>query len=127
MSAVQELSPAEKLAKEVKQKEPKESKSGKDTPDRVKQYECSVRLYREKLGLSRKQVAEATQVPSYVIMSCEQGYSPSLASAITLAKFFGESVEDLWKITNLVNRKRKAKTDNGVEKPVRSVNDEDNS
>jgi putative transcriptional regulator len=57
-----------------------------------------VRELREKTGLSQGQLADAMDVSRQTINSIEQErYTPSLPLALALARFFGASVESIFK------------------------------
>jgi putative transcriptional regulator len=56
-----------------------------------------VRQLRTERGLSQKQLAEAMNVSRQTINSIEQErYTPSLPLALSLARFFGASVEEVF-------------------------------
>jgi len=57
-----------------------------------------VRELREKVGLSQGQLADAVDVSRQTINSIEkERYTPSLPLAIALARYFGTTVEELFK------------------------------
>lgn len=56
-----------------------------------------VRELREKAGLSQGQLADAVDVSRQTINSIEkERYTPSLPLALALARYFGNSVENLF-------------------------------
>jgi putative transcriptional regulator len=57
-----------------------------------------VRELREKAGLSQGQLADAVDVSRQTINSIEmERYTPSLPLALALARYFGASVESIFK------------------------------
>jgi len=61
--------------------------------------ENEVRRFRGELGLSQEGLAEQMDVSRQTINSIETGrYLPSLPLAITLARFFGKSVEEVFHV-----------------------------
>jgi putative transcriptional regulator len=61
--------------------------------------ENDVRDLRTQLGLAQGQLAEALGVSRQTINSIETDrYTPSLPLAITLARFFGRSVEEIFHV-----------------------------
>ena len=61
--------------------------------------ENRLRYYREKAGLSQEELAKMANVSRQTIIAIEKGrYYPSLMLALILAKIFGVSVEDLFKL-----------------------------
>lgn len=58
-----------------------------------------VKVRRETAGLSQKELAEHLNVSRQTINSIETGkYDPSLPLAITIARFFGASVEEIFHV-----------------------------
>ena len=58
-----------------------------------------VRRLRSELGLSQEGLAERMDVSRQTINSIEtERYTPSLPLAITLARFFGKSVEEVFHV-----------------------------
>jgi putative transcriptional regulator len=58
-----------------------------------------VRRLRSELGLSQEGLAEKMDVSRQTINSIEtERYTPSLPLAITLARFFGKSVEEVFDV-----------------------------
>jgi putative transcriptional regulator len=58
-----------------------------------------VRRLRSELGLSQEALAEKMDVSRQTINSIEtERYTPSLPLAITLARFFGKSVEEVFDV-----------------------------
>jgi putative transcriptional regulator len=58
-----------------------------------------VRRFRGELGLSQEGLAEKMDVSRQTINSIEtERYTPSLPLAITLARFFGKSVEEVFHV-----------------------------
>ncbi|HEY7122020.1 MAG TPA: helix-turn-helix transcriptional regulator [Solirubrobacterales bacterium] len=58
-----------------------------------------VRKLRSELGLSQEGLAEKMDVSRQTINSIEtERYTPSLPLAITLARFFGKSVEEVFHV-----------------------------
>jgi putative transcriptional regulator len=58
-----------------------------------------VRELRTELGLSQVELAAAMGVSRQTVVSIEKGrYLPSLPLAITLARFFGRTVEEVFDI-----------------------------
>ena len=56
-----------------------------------------VRALRTELGLSQAQLAEAVKVSRQTINSIEKGrYIPSLPLALALARYFGQTVEEVF-------------------------------
>ena len=56
-----------------------------------------VRTLRSERGLSQQELAAAMDVSRQTIISIERGrYTPSLALAIALARFFGKPVEEMF-------------------------------
>jgi putative transcriptional regulator len=56
-----------------------------------------IRQLRTERGLSQKQLAEAMDVSRQTINSIEQErYTPSLPLALSLARFFGTTVEEVF-------------------------------
>ena len=56
-----------------------------------------IRLLRDTMGLSQGQLATAMGVSRQTINSIETGrYTPSLPLAISLARFFGRAVEEVF-------------------------------
>ena len=56
-----------------------------------------VRGLRTELGLSQAQLAEAVKVSRQTINSIEKGrYIPSLPLALALARYFGQTVEEVF-------------------------------
>lgn len=63
----------------------------------MKKLENSIKLMRQKKGLTQEEVADAVGVSRQTIIAMEKGnYEPSLRLALLLANFFGMSVEDLY-------------------------------
>ena len=58
-----------------------------------------VRALRTELGLSQAQLAEAVKVSRQTINSIEKGrYIPSLPLALALARYFGQTVEEVFEV-----------------------------
>lgn len=58
-----------------------------------------VRCHRRAKGLSQRDLANAMRVSRQTINSIETGrYTPSLPLAITLARFFGSTVEEVFHV-----------------------------
>ena len=65
----------------------------------MKLQENRLKEFRKKHGISQEKLAEKTNVTRQTIISIENGkYVPSLPLALKLAKEFGCTVEDLFKI-----------------------------
>jgi putative transcriptional regulator len=57
----------------------------------------SIKIYREKFGITQEQLATAVGVSRQTIIAIEKGnYEPSLGLAFKLAKFFKIRIEDLF-------------------------------
>lgn len=59
-------------------------------------WACGVRERRKALGLSVRDLETATGVSNPTICSIERGCDVRLKTAMTLADFFGVTVEKLW-------------------------------
>ncbi len=84
------MTPAEQLAKDKGPRRPPSE------PARTKQFSCKIREKRNALNLSLRDVGAATGVSANSLLLIEQGYGPTLKTALHLARFFGVSVEELW-------------------------------
>ncbi len=63
----------------------------------MKRIENSVQEARQKKGITQEDLAQAVGVSRQTIIAIEKGnYTPSVALALTLAKFFKKHVEDLF-------------------------------
>jgi putative transcriptional regulator len=59
----------------------------------------SIKIYREKSGITQEQLADAVGVSRQTIIAIEKGnYEPSLGLAFKLAKLFKLKIEDLFSI-----------------------------
>lgn len=60
-----------------------------------------VQIYRNKAALTQEQLAQAIGVTRQTIIAIERGnYTPSVALALKLAKFFDTSVESIFTLGN---------------------------
>lgn len=57
---------------------------------------CRLHSLRTALGLSVKDVAEATNINAAFVARVEGGGNTSVAVAIKLSRFFGKRVEEIW-------------------------------
>ncbi len=69
------------------------------TPSKVKghTFVCELSALRKGLKLSQVQVAAVIGITSVRLSQIEHGESPSLTHAMSLARFFGKPVEELWR------------------------------
>lgn len=75
----------------------KTKKPRKETPPRRDaMWQCLLFAKRTALGLSMRDVAEATGMSVTGYFQIEHGADPMLTTARMLADFFGEPVETLW-------------------------------
>lgn len=82
------MTPAERVAKN------KPHRNGQ--PSRTVYWKCRLREMRDALGLSMRDIEKATGIASSTLCHTEHGCDPTLTTAMTLAKFFGKSIEYLW-------------------------------
>ena len=79
------MSPAEQLAAS---KTPKNSKSAI--------WRCTIVERRKALGLTLRDVAEASGMTNAAVSVIERGQDPMLTTAKKLADFFGVTISELW-------------------------------
>lgn len=61
--------------------------------------ESNVQKYRKQKKITQENLGKAVGVTRQTIIAIEKGnYTPSVALALKIAKFFGKSVEQLFKI-----------------------------
>ena len=94
------MTPAEVLAKK---KAKIKRKQRMDT--RIIVFRCYIKEYRERLGLSHTDVANATGLMD--IKHIESGKNIYLTNAMKIAKFFGVTVEELWTPNGLASRTKR--------------------
>jgi DNA-binding XRE family transcriptional regulator len=83
------MTPAERLAKKrTKSKLPK---------GRQPVHDCKLAELRLELGLSLKAVGEAIGMTQAGLWNIEHGTDPMLTTARKLAKFYGKTIDDIWK------------------------------
>lgn len=84
------MTPAERIANKKVRRTPK-SESRRPTV-----WRCTVREYRERLGLTYREIGEALHLSAGFLVDVERGADVRLTNAIGLAKFFGVTIQDLW-------------------------------
>lgn len=57
---------------------------------------CTLRLQRQKLGLSMEDIADELHRSRQMVMELENGADPKLSVAQKLADLFGLTIQDLW-------------------------------
>lgn len=61
-----------------------------------------VQKYRKRKKITQEELGKAVGVTRQTIIAIEKGnYTPSVTLALKIAKFFGKSVEELFKIENI--------------------------
>ena len=93
MSEKRDLTAAEKLA-EVKKSEKSEKLLSRG---RKIVFSCDLKQRRVGLGLSLRDVSEATGMTAATIVDVENGHNLGLDKAFKLSEFFGCSIYDIWK------------------------------
>ena len=91
-------SPAEQLAKakqRKRQRKPGHRCNGKPSR-RPRVWICAIREIRESLGLSIRDVAEATGYTISGLWDIEHGTDPLLTTVGDLTEFYGKAVWELW-------------------------------
>lgn len=74
-------------------------------PARARRWKCGVRLLRESMGLSLRDVERETGVSNATLSHVERGCDTTLRTALRLAAFFGVPVEVLWAPANKGKKK----------------------
>ena len=87
-------SPAEKLSKKLRT-HTRTVKSTRDTF--IRWNNLPLQKLRNSLKLTQAEVADAIGVSRPHIANAESGFNVTLSTALRLAKFYGKSVEDIWK------------------------------
>jgi len=84
-------SPAEQFAK---QRPPKVFKTARGVDARL---ECDLLALRTKLHLSMREVSKGAGVNASQICRAEHGLNITVSTALAISKFFGVSVNDIWR------------------------------
>lgn len=88
-------SPAEQLAAKKAWRQPGKKGDG-GSHGRPAVWVCQLRLTRERLRLSLRDVADAVKISVTALHQIEHGTDPQLTTAWKLAAFFGVEIETLW-------------------------------
>lgn len=89
------MTPAEKLAAAKPRKRPRRNVSEKWENVPLK---CTLRIIREKLNLSLRDVADAVGLSVSGMHAIEHGRDVQMTTALRLAEFYGVDVNEIWKL-----------------------------
>jgi DNA-binding XRE family transcriptional regulator len=91
------MTPAEKMAQDKKNRVGQE-RQGRWRTSRQVIFNCKIREMREGLGLSTRDVAKGADISHVNVTMAESGYGVNLHTAMKLARFFGNKIEDIWAV-----------------------------
>lgn len=92
MTTETKISPAEKLANEIRSRRKNPGSRSKGRP----LWSCKVQELRTALGLPIKAVARECGTTQSTLIAIELGGDLKLTTAMNIAVFFGKRINDLW-------------------------------